>query len=317
MKIKLRTKADPIKQNELTKKNYCAINRHHFLKGCKDYKDLNKINSYNDNEYVITDIDDVFNSICKLGKRIYEKYPNEIISILTLQPINNDTRLLKLLYKWIEPNGFPYYIDESINAGVSCDTLLRFGRDSMLIYLFEEIHKLCAIINITKDEYRDDINILSNLLKNIKLNDILEFSIIYNDRTNSFQEEAVKYGKNLLKSLNDFSAVNYFNDDIKKINDALIYIVTTEIYYRDELDAFMCQPIFNEDNIVVLDSFNSLVGVAYHKLIAKITNINAEEIRCRNCKAWVPKKSDQHKFCDKKECQKARNRLNKSNVRIS
>lgn len=294
--------------NELSKKNYCAINRHNFLKSFKNYEDLDKINSYEDNKYVIVDIDNVFNSICELGKRIYERYTTEIINILTFQPISDNTKLLKLLYKWIEPNGFPYYIDEDIGTKVSCSELLKFSHDSVLIYLFEEIHKLCAIINNTKDEYIDDVNTLNNLLESIRLNGILEFSITYNNKKNDLPEEAVKYGKTLLKSLNKFSTENYSEDDIVKINYALIYIVTTEIYYRDELDAFMCQPIFNKNNMIVLDSFNSFVGVAYHKLIAKITNMNAEEIRCRHCKAWVPRKNDQHKYCDKPECQKFRKR---------
>lgn len=315
MKIELK-KVSPFNFSELTKKNYCAVNRHHFLKEGKYYTDLDKIDSYKDNEYVIADIDNVFESICELGKRIYEKYANEVINIFTLQPISDNTRLLKLLYKWIEPNGFPYYIDESINAKVSCDKLLRFSRDSMLIYIFEEIHKLCAIINKTKDEYREDANYLKNLLENIKLNNVLEFSISYNISTNNLPAEAIEYGKELLNSLNNFSATSYTEDDIMEINNALTYIVTTETCHRDELDAFMCQPIFNNDNIIVLDSFNSLVGVAYHKLIAKITNIEVEEIRCRSCKAWVPRKSREHKYCDKNKCQKVRNKNKSGNKKV-
>lgn len=321
MKIELYTGNKPFSVVDLWKKNYCAINRHHFLKERKDYIDLNKRDSYENNKYVIADIDSVFNSISELGKRIYEKYPNIITSIFTLQPINDNTRILKLLYKWIKLNGFPYYLDESLGAIVSDEILLRFARDSILIYLFNYIHKLCVVINKAKNIHVDDLNTLIRLLKVINLDELLRFTIDYNISTNALPEEGINYGKELLNSLDKF-IINGYIKYIPTVNNILIYIVATEIYHRDVLDAFMNQPVFNNKNMIVLDeekdqpiiyksmivldTYNSLVGVAYHKLIAKITNINVEEIRCRNCKAWVPCKSKEQKYCNKKECQKAR-----------
>ena len=285
-----------------------------------DYSHLDKISSYTDNKYEIVDIDEVFNSIYELGKKIYEDFTTKIVDILTYQLIYEDKKLLyednekllKLLYEWIKLNGFPYYIDESIGAKVSYNKLLAFSRDSLLIYLFDIIHKFCVTINNTKDEYTDDINDLNKLLQKIKLYNILDYSI--KDKINkNLQKNDIKYGIELLKSLYDFSPENYSEDDIININSALIYIITSEICHRDELDAFMCQPIFSNDNMFVLDTFNSLSGIAYHKLIAKITNIRVEEIRCRNCKAWIPRKSAQHKFCDKHDCQKVREAIKQEN----
>ncbi len=314
MKIEFASKGKYIDEDKLSKKTYCAINRHYTLKGCKDYNDINKINSYQENGYVITDIDSVFNSIKELGRRIYEQYTNEVMSILMLNPVIDDTKLLKLLYKWIESNGFPYYIDISIGANVSKSVLFKFGFDSVLIYLFELIHKLCFIIyKVDADDYFiDDIDDLYDILKNINFTKILKYFIDYNAENNNLPSEAISYGEELLNSLETFSNKEYSNDLIMKINQALIYIVTTETRNRDELDMFSAQPVFNaKRNLIVLDVFNSLSGIAYHQLITKITNLEAEEIRCRYCKAWVPKKSRDNKYCSKKKCQQVRNKLNK------
>lgn len=311
MKIEFASKDKYMDEDKLLKKNYCAINRHYALKGCKDYNDIDKINSYQENGYVITDIDSVFNSIKELGKRIYEQYTNEIMSILVLNPVTDDTQLLKLLYKWIESNGFPYYIDISSGANVSKPVLLKFCFDSVLIYLFELIHKLCFIIYKVEDEFVEDIDDLDAILKNINFTKILKFFIDYNTENNNLPSEAISYGEELLNLLKTFSNKEYSNDLIMKINQALIYIVTTEIRNRDELDMFPAQPVFNAQNLIVLDIFNSLSGIAYHQLITKITNLEAEEIRCRYCKAWVPKKSRDNKYCSKKKCQQVRNKLNK------
>lgn len=268
-----------------------------------------------------------FDSIYSLGKLFKEA--TDKLGISTITDIDRGTirsiidSIMLDIQDWIEINGYPYF---SGNAGEhrlnKSDLPIDFIRDSINLYVLYDIHKWLIKINREKDtisEFPNQSPELNNLVLLINYINLLSYSRDLNINcyiANIPKEyDYVDTYEFVLSVTNDFSYISSIKDLVKytdSIRDLLFaylksitnshdFVVTKQLPFK----------VKGSSQVRIRESANSIMGIAYQKLLFHLTSSTTEFKReiCHapGCNNEFVKASNRQLYCQNPNCQSYRN----------
>lgn len=269
-----------------------------------------------------------FDSIYSLGKLFKEE--TDKLGILTINDIDRSTirsninSIMIDVQDWIEINGYPYLCGD-INEYLldKNDLLINFIKDSINLYVLYDIHKWLIKINREKDTIAEfpsqspELNKLALLINYINL---LEYSC--NLDINSYianipkDYSSVDTYEFVLSVTNNCSSISSVND-LTKYTDSIRYLLFAYIKSITTSRDFIItrqQPfkLKGSSQIRIRESANSIIGIAYQKLLLNLTSSTTEFKReichARDCNNEFVRTNNRQLYCLNKSCQASRNR---------
>ena len=293
--------------------------------------------NYKDSEDdVFVDILSCFNSICELGRNIYNTHIFKNIRDINYETINTSEEYMPiytLLYEWIKLNGSPYKdIDpkySDLRDFLPEDRLMQFAYDSLICYIIYQIN--ASILWLDNYDGEDDYNdtndfedtITNSVASNIKeLIDFINLSKLskntidelYNTQSKVL-EDAYEDGI-IDKDLEIMEEENIGSSEYQiSINRILISVIATMITDRNYDFLITSQrPIYIKDTEMfsLFENAESLIGIAYYQLLLNLTagDLPYNIRRCKNpnCSTMFHSRYRQQ-YCSKEECQKYRKNI--------
>lgn len=315
---------------------YIHIDEYYYsdLPDINDIKILNELDllyesdGYSSSEEdIFVDILSCFNSICDLGRSIYETNIFKSINEINYKKKKIDKKyetIYTLLYEWIKLNGNPYNYIEPRHSDLYDilpeDRLMQFVYDSLICYTFYQINTSLLWLDNYDDEDEDGIIIMGTVAAKIKqLVDFLNLETLCKDTmdelyiTNSkilnnlYLDDTIKEDLNVLKEGNIESAGYQIS-----INRILISIISYIITFRNYDFLITSQRLIYIKNIKMFSLFEnaeSLIGIAYYQLLLNLTSsdlpYNIRRCKNPNCSIMFHSRYRQQ-YCNKEECQKYR-----------
>lgn len=268
-----------------------------------------------------------FDSIYSLGKQFKET--TEKLGISTLTDINRGTirsvidSIMLDIQDWIEINGYPYFSGNISEYHLNKNDLpIDFIRDSINLYVLYDIHKWLIKINREKEtisEFPNQSPELNNLVRLINYINLLDYSqdLDINCYIANIPKEYnyVDTYKFVLSVTNDFSYISSVKDLIKysdSIRDLLFAYIKSITNSRDFIVTKQLPfKIKGSSQVRIRESANSIMGIAYQKLLFHLTSSNTEFKReichARDCNNEFVKASNRQIYCSSKRCQRFRN----------
>jgi hypothetical protein len=268
---------------------------------------------------------ETFDSICTLGKCIIEDFNiNNINNVNRLYLKENLLKLTEIIKDWIKENSYPYAIFNKE------DFLITFLTDCIRCYALYDIHKWMIKIYNNFEEVKSAPKVskeLTNLIKAVDFMDLSNF--VYADDLN-------KYIQNLPQNytqIDDFIIITRKNEKTenmeKTINNyyntvrKVLIGYTSSIIINRKSDFLITkqQPFYepNKKQYRIIDNANSIIGIAYNKLLLNLTTNNSyDRIICANpnCNNEFAK-IGRRKYCKNKACQNVRNAIKSKRAYIS
>lgn len=276
---------------------------------------------------------DVFQSICDLGKELFEEYlrlnnctKNEIYkNRITWDAIFNffDTDIgakTEFVNNWISENGLPYSIKVDIK-----DQKLFIIEDSLTCYLYSQLHKRLILWKEEKDDYTDP-----NRKPSPKYNIELYVSLLRIDIGQQIKKllRGSKYNKGVMDILLDdnnnedeiykkLDMLVYRNGNYSElIDDNIIFFIRTALisniidrfndkYSIDSGEYILSKqiPVYNSTTkeYRFYETAVSLMGIAWNRLlqILSTTEYGYTRVPCRNeeCNNYFVKVG-KNQFCE-------------------
>lgn len=285
---------------------------------------------------VFVEILSCFNSICELGRNIYNTHIFKNIRDVNYETINISKEYMpiySLLYEWIKLNGSPYKDIEpkysDLRDILPEDRLMQFAYDSLICYIIYQIN--ASILWLDNYDGEDDYNdtndfedtITNSVASNIKeLIDFINLSKLskntidelYNTQSKVL-EDAYEDGI-IDRDLEVMEEENIGSSEYQiSINRILISVITTMITDRNYDFLITSQrPIYIKDTEMfsLFENAESLIGIAYYQLLLNLTagDLPYNIRRCKNpnCSTMFHSRYRQQ-YCSKEECQKYRKNL--------
>ena len=266
-----------------------------------------------------------FDSIYHLGELIQIELNNHQISnirkILTIEKNIKNDLIKKYINPWIKVNGNPYRFKKLNN------TILI--TDSIELYLIYEIHKWLIKLNTQKEkmnikrkknESYEEVNEILTLLKYIEMDDFIKYKLQCHKR---YIVNSLDFNKNaewnyLEKILNKDSTISNDNDldkFIKYITRCLIEFTIAKFENNEDYTIKKQQPyyVIESDQYRILKTGESLMGIAYNKLLLHLTstrfNRKREICHAPGCNNEFVKNSSNDKYCSNDACRQFANSL--------
>ena len=285
---------------------------------------------------VFVEILSCFNSICELGKNIYDTHILKNIRDINFEKAKTSAKYIPiytLLYEWIKINGNPYkYIEPKYTDLYDIlpeDRLMQFVYDSLICYAVYQIHT--SILWLDNYDGEDDYNdtndfedtitnsVASNIKELIEFINLSELSKNTMDELYNTQSKVLEdaYEDGIIdKDLEILEEENIGSSEYQiSINRLLISVISYIIADRNYDFLITSQrPIYIKDieMFSLFENAESLIGVAYYQLLLNLTagDLPYNIRRCKNpnCSIMFHSRYRQQ-YCNKPECQKYRKNI--------
>lgn len=270
-----------------------------------------------------------FYSIYSIGKlfkhKIKELGFTKIDEIeITYEIKNNLTYFKEVIEKWIKLNGYPYLNDAEIfkNTWIFDGLITSFVKDCIKLNVIYDTHKWLIKIYINRliiSEAPCAADELKNLKKCVEYLGLLNHELcaslekyIANLKQEYTTDEIIDFIQTRMEDSSKLQNIDTLTNYINCIKYLLITYVK-EITNRPDFLITKQTPfkLNNSDQIRIMTSSNSIIGIAYQTLLFHLTSFTLgykrEICHARNCNNEFIKISNRQKYCQNEACQRYRN----------
>ena len=229
------------------------------------------------NSVCVINKEEVFEEILSIGKTLWEVIEQKNSGKSALEIIESafnyneqKNKLFEICKQWFIKNGYPYNYKSIIEKNEI--SYFYFIKDTILLYLFFEIHKYIFKYSINKQNRKK-----VKPLKLLYLISLIKEMLICNanDNNSPFYDNIIN-SENYFYLLDEANEKNDLDNYLNVIRRAMITTIFNKIFYSDNKGDFLISkqiPIYNSfsGNYRIYECAYSIIGISYNELLFHLT----------------------------------------------